>query len=254
MDQHQNHADNNTALTTTDDITALTTPVAITDEVILFHANRIKASWQKAVSSIIETGQFLLDAKKLMSGTGKWSKLFDKKLGDLPFSIDTAQLLMKVARHPVLSNTEHARSLPPSWYTLAVLSDATEKQVKQWIAAGDITPDTQRSAVEKLVNPKKAKAKAAKAKAKKNSDDDAASNVVKLNVAPSNEVQQSIQHTYTLATDAKADWTNVDWEMVDDLIEELQSRKRADADKRRQDKEWQAAEAAKLITPPPIEN
>jgi hypothetical protein len=267
MDQHQtNYADNNTALTTTtDDIVTLTTPVAITDEVILFHANRIKASWQKAVSSIIETGQFLLDAKKLMSGTGKWSKLFDKKLGGLPFSTDTAQKLMKVARHQYLNKTEHARFLPPSWFTLSILSDASEKQVKQWITDGKITPNTQRKDAEKLVNPtkklKKAKSKIAPLdmsdldKRKSDRDNDVS------NTAPSNEVQLAVQHLYTLTTDASADWTSVDWEMVDDLIEELQSRKAADVEQRRQDaekhhhdKEWQDAELAKLVTPviPPI--
>src|SRR5882757_7961333 len=62
------------------------------------HSNKIKGSWQKQVSSIIETGQFLIEAKRALPH-GKFTKLFDKEVGNLPFGKDTAQLLMKIAKN-----------------------------------------------------------------------------------------------------------------------------------------------------------
>src|ERR1700730_4895535 len=65
------------------------------------HAVKIKTNWQGQVPSIINAGLDLIEAKKVLP-RGKFLKLFDKEIGDLPFGEDTAQRLMKIARHPVL--------------------------------------------------------------------------------------------------------------------------------------------------------
>jgi hypothetical protein len=241
MTYDQNTPSDSTALTLAEPVYQTVKTVTVMDNVLL-HATGIKAAWNKQVAGIIETGQLLLKAKKELSGSGKFLKLFDKTVGDLPFCEDTAQRLMQIARHPVLSDAEHVRHLPPHWGTLAVLSRATPKQVKKWIMDGTVNVDTDRMRAESLVAPKPAKGRA---EVKQDADDATDSDDVAANVIASkaqNEVQQAVQHLYTLATDVKADWTNADFEMVRDLVEELQSK----IDARRQDAlhdaEWQKAE------------
>ena len=157
---------------------------------------------------------------------------------------------MKIARHPVLSNTEHVRLLPPSWGTLAVLSKASSKQLEMWLADGTVTANTERKRAESLVSPKPAKAEGKK---DTTVSDDSASDATEFPTLPasnaSNEVQQSVEQLYKLACDAKADWTNVNFDMVRDLAEELNSRLDNQADAASRDKQWLEAEAAKLLTP-----
>jgi hypothetical protein len=204
-----------------------TPTVSTKDNVILSHAAGIKTAWNKQVSSIIETGQLLLQAKKEMSGTGKWLKLFDPRVGDLPFGADTAERLMKIARHKVLSDSAHGRNLPPSWRTLHVLSKATPKQLEKWIADGSVNAETERKQAEALVSPKK---KSAKAKAGENDLDGSDDNTDSDDAITSNSlddddmVQLALENLFMLASDAAADWTNVDFNLVSDLIEQLQIR------------------------------
>ena len=62
---------------------------------------------------------------------------------------------MKIASHPVLSNTAHARYLPPHWMTLHALTKLDESTLKAKIQDGTITPKTQRKDVAKLLRPEK---------------------------------------------------------------------------------------------------
>ena len=98
---------------------------------------RITESWQKAVASIIETGQLLIQAKQELD-RGQWLKLFEDKR---PFGEDTAQRLMLIARHPILGNTAYTRHLPPSWYTLYELTKVPQITLKKWIDAGEVSPE-----------------------------------------------------------------------------------------------------------------
>ena len=41
---------------------------------------------------------------------------------DLPFGEDTAERLMAIVRHPVISNSAYARNLPAPWMTLYELT------------------------------------------------------------------------------------------------------------------------------------
>jgi hypothetical protein len=65
--------------------------------------------------------------------------LFDDKL--VPFSQGTAERLMAIAKHPVLSNSAHAPTLPTSWTTLYELTKADRSKLKDAIKDGSITPD-----------------------------------------------------------------------------------------------------------------
>jgi hypothetical protein len=114
-------------------------PTIVEDEnsIVLHHAAQINGEWRKAVSGIIGAGQKLLEAKKSLSGTGKWLRLFDPKIGNVAFKEDMAERLMKIAKNKVLTNSAHERNLPPSWSTLYVLSGATSKQLEKWLADGN---------------------------------------------------------------------------------------------------------------------
>jgi hypothetical protein len=116
------------------------------------HAFKIAGSWQKAVSSIIETGQYLIEAKRDLPH-GKFSKLFDKEIGKLPFSQDTGQLLMKIAKNEVLLKAEYTRLLPASWMTLAILSRAPAEQLERWIVDGTVHAELQQVEAIALLNP-----------------------------------------------------------------------------------------------------
>jgi N6-adenosine-specific RNA methylase IME4 len=104
------------------------------------HILRIRASWQKAVSSILETGTELIELKAAAMGVGKgwWEKIFERKL--LPFGITTAQRVMAVACNPCLAKPAHMRLLPPSWGTLYLLSRLDQSEIERRLRDGSIHP------------------------------------------------------------------------------------------------------------------
>jgi hypothetical protein len=132
---------------------ALTTTTQ--NKAVLIHATRINQAWQKAVSSIIETGQLLIDAKegKNKLQHGEFTKLFDPQIGKLPFSERTAQQLMQIARHAVLANPSYRSALPPHWRTLAILSRAPGEQLEQWLADKTVTAETEQVEAIVLLSP-----------------------------------------------------------------------------------------------------
>jgi hypothetical protein len=231
--------------------------VSVMDNVLL-HAAGIKTAWNKQVAGIIETGQLLLQAKKALSGSGKFLKLFDPNIGNLPFCEDTAQLLMKIARHPVLSKAEHVRYLPPHWGTLAILSRATSKQLEKWIADGSVNIDTDRSKADELVGTKKKRVKKVPAVSNDDTatdddgDDAATGDDVATATADATNEQHCIKYLkalHRLLTDAAA----VEWEMMfkkhEDLIRdvrcELTGRIEAHEEAVARDQAWE--ESQKLL-------
>jgi hypothetical protein len=108
--------------------------------------NYILEPWQKAVESIIETGLRLIEAKDEME-YGSWVKIFED---NKPFGIHTADRLMAIARHPVLSNCAHAHNLPRSWYTLYELSHIPEKDLQKLIDNGKVHSELTRGDLETL--------------------------------------------------------------------------------------------------------
>jgi Protein of unknown function (DUF3102) len=76
-------------------------------ESLIEHAewtSRIAAVWQKGVEAILETGRLLIEAKAALKH-GEFKSMVQLKL---PFNPGTAQRLMAIARHPVISNAAHA--------------------------------------------------------------------------------------------------------------------------------------------------
>jgi hypothetical protein len=123
----------------------------MTERNIRNHQLKIKAAWQKAVSSIVETGQLLIKAKEALEH-GEWGKMFE---GDdkLPFGQETARQLMKIANHPVLSNSQYTGNLPASWYSLFTLTPLPPRQMERYIADGTITAEITQEEAIALVRP-----------------------------------------------------------------------------------------------------
>jgi hypothetical protein len=114
------------------------------------YATKIAAAWRKTTESIIETGRLLNEAKAEVEH-GDWLKLVEV----LPFGEDTAQRLMAIARHPVISNTEHVRYFPPSWGTLYELTKVPDKALLTGIKDHAINPGMERKEVALLLGPRR---------------------------------------------------------------------------------------------------
>src|SRR5258708_7915407 len=108
-----------------------------------YWSDRICAAWQKAVASIIETGQLLLNAKAAGQNEAELK---------LPFSPQTARKLMAIARHPVIC--AHVRNLPASWGTLYELTKLPAETLEAKIKDGTITPALERKDVARIGDPK----------------------------------------------------------------------------------------------------
>jgi len=102
----------------------------------------------KSVDSIVEVGRALVSAKKELAH-GEWQRLFDERM--VPFSQSAAERLMKIATHPLLSQSAHASILPPSWYTLYELTKLPQTELARAIDEGRVTPDMPRNVVKSLM-------------------------------------------------------------------------------------------------------
>jgi hypothetical protein len=109
-------------------------------------AREISDEWRKLVPGIINIGRLLIEAQKKV-GHGHWMKFVEK----LPFKDRTADRLMKIARHPVLSNSTHVSNLPPSWGTLHRLTELPDRVLKEALADGRINCDMQRKDADRLI-------------------------------------------------------------------------------------------------------
>jgi len=85
-------------------------------------AQRIGACWKRTIAGIIETGRLLIEAKKELNH-GEWGYMFTEAVADpLPFEQDTAAILMRIAKSPILANSDKYRKLPIRLSTLYELA------------------------------------------------------------------------------------------------------------------------------------
>jgi hypothetical protein len=112
-----------------------------------YWAPRITAEWRKSVEAVIGVGRQLIAAKEACKG--EFTRLFkgsDNAVSDpLPFTVNTAERIMAVARHPILSDSAHVQTLPQSWGTLYELTKVPETDLAEAIATGKITPEMTRA-------------------------------------------------------------------------------------------------------------
>jgi hypothetical protein len=115
------------------------------------YAAEISAAWQKAVVSILKTGRLLIEAKKALGGHGKFTLMIERRL---PFGERTAEILMELARHPVIANPKFISVLPPSWGTLHAIIKlpVPQDELEMMLLDGTLGPDTSRAEVEDLKN------------------------------------------------------------------------------------------------------
>lgn len=113
-----------------------------------YWAPKINVEWRKSVQGILNVGRQLIAAKEACEH-GEFLRMFsghENAVRDpVPFSANTAEILMKVAENPVLSKSEFAQSLPQSWCTLYELTKLDDAQIIAGIKAGEITPDMTRA-------------------------------------------------------------------------------------------------------------
>src|SRR5262245_41856504 len=116
-------------------------------------ASRINAQLGMAVEAIISTGRELIAAKAALKH-GEWERMFASHpnaiANPLRFSVRTAQKLVTIAEHPLLSNASNWTGLPPKWTTLYQLSKLPVALLEHALAEGDITPDFEATDVREL--------------------------------------------------------------------------------------------------------
>lgn len=78
---------------------------------------------------------------------------FRRFVDTLPYSWRTVDYLMKIAKHPVIGDSQYVANLPPSWATLSELCDIDDHDaIKEMIAEGRINPDLSRSEARDLAS------------------------------------------------------------------------------------------------------
>lgn len=102
----------------------------------------IVACWRKVASSIIETGQLLLDAEQQLDRAG-FTALRKHLVESGIMSESVISKLLGIARNSVLSAPENVPQLPASYATLYVLAGKNPDDVQSAIAEGKISPFTQ---------------------------------------------------------------------------------------------------------------
>ena len=110
-------------------------------------ASAIAQRWRDSVVTIIDVGKLLLGAKAALLH-GEFGPMVD---GDrIPFGWNTANRLMAIANHSILSKAAHVQLLPPSWGTVYELTKIPDEPLQLMLCDGTIHPDIQRSEVVKL--------------------------------------------------------------------------------------------------------
>lgn len=134
---------------------------------------RITEAWQKQIPAIIETGKLLLDTrdgpKKLEHG--QFMIMIERRL---PFGIRTAQCLMNIAEHSILTDANHGSHLPASWRTLYELTKVDHEVLEEKIKDGTVNRRMERKDAEALAKayPKdKSKAKSVSKKEGKETEE-----------------------------------------------------------------------------------
>ncbi len=112
------------------------------------YAAALWSCWLDSLDAIFRAGRLLLEAKERVAH-GEWLDVIDGS----PFALSTAEKLMAIARHPLISNSSVRRILPPAWTTLYELSRLPDPVLDRAISDGAITPDLKEHQVRKLWGP-----------------------------------------------------------------------------------------------------
>jgi hypothetical protein len=121
-------------------------------------ATKLNQLGGKAVEAVFALGRALIEAKDDPAiPHGDWERMFtghpDAVAEPVRFSIRTAQCLMCIASHPLLSKAQHVALLPPSWGTLDELTRVPAAVLEAALEDGRIRPDMKRSDAVRLHAP-----------------------------------------------------------------------------------------------------
>ena len=116
-----------------------------------------KASLGRAVQGIIEVGKGIKEAKDDLP-SGEFMTLIKFDLG---MDMRKAKKLMRIARHPVLSNSAHGPNLPPEWKTLAILARLPGERLLAGIRDGTINSGLEQKEAAALVKASRGERRAA---------------------------------------------------------------------------------------------
>ena len=152
-------------------------------DTVASYVKAINASWHKSTDSILETAKVCADAEKKLSKDEK-TKLFK----DLVFSKATFSKLAKVGSEGRLLNEDVKPLLPPNYSILYAIAKLSEKDLRQAIKDGIISPNMSRADLEDWVAEQSGKGK---------KDDEKVDRVIATLLVPSNfaretELQQAI--------------------------------------------------------------
>lgn len=132
---------------------------ALSDE-IKQHAERIGESWHKAAQSIIDTGQYILDAEDSLSGDD-YDRLKEHLISRAGLSGPTISKLRTIARNKVLTKEDNVRKLPPSYATIYELAGIKDRAKLTAAFVDDkIHPELERNEVKEIFSPKQPSTKA----------------------------------------------------------------------------------------------
>jgi Zn finger protein HypA/HybF involved in hydrogenase expression len=114
------------------------------------YADVVQRLLKMAVSHIIDAGRTLAEAKEHLEH-GEWLRMFRDHENHLerplPFGARKAQMLMRIAEHPILSDANHGSHLPTSWRTLYELTRVPDPVLERALAKGLIHPAMERKHV-----------------------------------------------------------------------------------------------------------
>lgn len=110
------------------------------------YADRIRTAWSKTIAGIIDTGNALIEAKAELQ-FGHFEHLVKEQC---PFGARSAQRLMAISSHKVISNATHGSVLPASWRTLYELTKFEPRELNHALGNHWLKPDIQRQDVPDL--------------------------------------------------------------------------------------------------------
>ena len=106
------------------------------------YIQKISASWQNAVESILSVGTLLKEAESSLTDE-EWHDL----LNGLPFNPTAADRLLAIANDKRLNNPKNTKYLPPHWTTLYTISTLPDDAFKTGIKEGLISSRAKRSEI-----------------------------------------------------------------------------------------------------------
>jgi len=130
----------------------------ITEPTTQSYAGKIASTWQKAALSIIEAGQYLLEAEDHLA-PDQYRALTLHLVEEVGMSASTISKLRRIALNPVLTSPDNVPKLPPSYATLYRMAQVEETQLQAAFEDDTISTDTQLKEVETAFfkKPKKTK-------------------------------------------------------------------------------------------------